>query len=124
MLSTTGNITERRGTIGIGGTVIQTTIKPRGDLADSARRYERIAKKSAGSRREPALSFAVRLLRCDCRVRLQAEGHDPAADHFTRDDQLDASVFLTAFGGVVARDAPRLTEDPRGGRRLRDALLG
>src|SRR5260370_10445753 len=123
MLSTTGNITERRGAIGIGGTVIQTAIKPRGDLADSAHRYERIAKKRAGSRREPALSFAVCLLRCDCRDRLQAEGNDPVADHFTRDDQLDATILLTAFGGIVGRDGPSLTEARSGGRRFRDALL-
>ena len=80
--------------------------------------------------REPApegagsLFFAVRLLRCYGSDRLQAEGNDLGADHFTRDNQLDAAILLTAFGGIVGRDGPSLTEARGGGRRFRDALLG
>ena len=41
------------------------------------------------------------LRRCDGGDGLQAEGNDLGTDHFAGDDQFDAAVLLTAFGGVV-----------------------
>jgi hypothetical protein len=39
--------------------------------------------------------------RCDGRDWLQIEGNDLGTDHFTRDDQLDTAVLLTALGSIV-----------------------
>ena len=41
------------------------------------------------------------LRRRDCGDGLQAEGNDLGTDHFTRDDQFDAAILLTAFGRIV-----------------------
>jgi hypothetical protein len=41
------------------------------------------------------------LRRCDGGDGLQVEGKDLGTDHLTRNDQFDAAVLLTAFGGIV-----------------------
>jgi hypothetical protein len=83
----------------------------------------RTSKKRADSG-EPALSWGCLLRRSDCSDGLQAKGNDLGTDHFARDDQLDAAVLLTSFGGIVGRDGPGLAEARRGGGSPRDALLG
>ena len=62
-------------------------------------RYEQREREPAGG--AGSLLGCCLLRRYDCSDRLQAEGNDLGADHFARDDQLDAAILLTAFGSIV-----------------------